>query len=352
MGGAETMVMNIYKALDYSKIKFDFVVSGTEIGEYEKQINSKVSCVYHISKRSESLYKHLRDLYRVVKSNHYDIVHFHTQNAFLTVLDILMVKLAGVNNVVVHSHNTMDWRADGVVKLHKIFRPILNMLTTKKLSCGEDAARYLYGNCKNVEILPLPVNCEEYLFDKNKYLDLRNKYGVTGNKVIAHTGRFSDVKNHTFLIDIFNEYLKIEPNSILFLMGDGELKKEIEDKVRNLNLVNKVVFWGNVSDVNNKLIAADCFVFPSKYEGFPTVVIEAQAAGLPSIISDTITKDIKLTDLISQVSLNSSAKEWADIIYKVCEKDSERSEYNSFIKNKYDISVTVNKLMKIYGELV
>lgn len=338
--------------MDHSQLEFDFIVNGNEIGFYENQIDSSKSKIYHITKRSESMYKYFFDLYKVVKKTQYDIVHFHTQNAFLTVIDILAVRLAGVKNIVVHSHNTMDWRTGVTLKLHKVFRPILNELTSRKLACGKAAANYLYGTDKNVNILPLPVDCDKYLFNEENYCKLRKQYGVENRLVIAHTGRFSDVKNHTFLIDVFYELLKMKPESMLFLMGDGELKYEIENKVEQLGISDKVIFWGNISDVNNKLIASDIFLFPSKYEGFPTVVLEGQAAGLVSIISDTITKDICVTNLVEQIGLNESAKHWADVIYKLRERQIKRENYNKLIKDKYDISVTVNNLIKIYKELI
>ena len=352
MGGSETMVINLYEKIDNSKIRFDFAVNGTEIGFLEDQIDKNYSQIFRMTKRSDSFVKHLSDFYKIVKKNSYDIIHYHTQNAFLTSVDISVAKLAGVKKNVVHCHSTQDWRTGIVRKLHKPFRPILNRLTTKKIACGEAAASFLYGTTQNVDILPLPVDCDKYLFNQNKRNELRKQYGVEDNIVIAHVGRFSEVKNHGFLIEIFHEFQKLCPNSILFLIGDGELKSKIEEKAKKAGLSNKIFFWGNVTDVENKLLASDYFVFPSKYEGFPTAVLEAQASGLRCLLSDTITSKIAITDLIEWLSIEAPAQEWARRICRTYQKEIDRKYYNNIIRRKYDTIQVLNKLMDIYRSLL
>ena len=259
MGGSETMVINLYEKIDNSKIRFDFAVNGTEIGFLEDQIDKNYSQIFRMTKRSDSFVKHLSDFYKIVKKNSYDIIHYHTQNAFLTSVDISVAKLAGVKKNVVHCHSTQDWRTGIVRKLHKPFRPILNRLTTKKIACGEAAASFLYGTTQNVDILPLPVDCDKYLFNQNKRNELRKQYGVEDNIVIAHVGRFSEVKNHGFLIEIFHEFQKLCPNSILFLIGDGELKSKIEEKAKKAESAAKALFGaGNAAEIPAvELSAAD-----------------------------------------------------------------------------------------------
>lgn len=352
MGGAETMIMNVYREIDKSKIQFDYLVVGNEKGYFEEEAISMGAKVFHITPRSVSFLKNLKDFYKVVNSGKYRIVHFHTQNAFLTFVQLCAAKAAGAQTVIVHSHNTSDWRSGLLKKLHFAFRPLLTRVASVKLSCGKDAAAWLYGNDEGVSIIPLPVLCEKYKYTDEKYNSLRKEYGCEDSIIFTHTGRFWKQKNHEFLIDIFFEISKKKPNAILYLLGDGELKDQIINKVKELHLEDKVIFWGNVSDVWNKLIMSDAFLFPSLYEGFPTVVLEAQAAGLPCYISDTITPQIAETENVKQISLNKTADEWSELILAdmVCCK-MERVSANEIISNKYDICKVKDIFMELYTRL-
>lgn len=352
MGGAETMIMNVYREIDKSSIQFDFVVAGNETGYYENEATELGAHIHHITKRSDSLFHNLKDFYCVVKSNKYQIIHFHTQNAFLTVTQIIAARLAGARKIIVHSHSTQDWRSDILKKLHKLFRPVLNGLTTVKLSCGEEAALWLYGTNKNVQIIPNPVACDNYTYSYNQYCAFRKENGINLDATIyAHIGRFADVKNHVFLIDLFYELYYEDNNSILFLMGDGELKEAIQKKVVDLGLESNVVFWGNINDVNKKLIMADAFLFPSKYEGFPNVVLEAQAAGLPCFVSDTVTSKVAITDLVMFFSIEDNPQNICTTVRNtMTDRTSERASYNKIVREQYDVSAVTDRLKRIYRE--
>lgn len=349
LGGAETMIMNVYRTLDTKKIQFDFVAMGKERGYYEDEIEERKGKVFHIPRRSESFLGSMIAFYRIVKSNRYTTCHFHTQNAFLTVCQILVARLAGANNIIVHSHSTSDWRKDILQKLHLAFRPMLRALTNERLSCGEDAAKWLYGSTNRVTVVPLPVICKNYLYSDVHYQQLRKKQKYDNAFIFVHTGRFCKAKNHEFLLDIFCEISKKKMNAVLFLLGDGELRNQIVAKVKALHLEDRVVLWGNIPDVGDKLIMSDAFLFPSLYEGFPTVVLEAQAAGLPCYISDTITPKIAETDLVKQISLKKTAQEWCDFILTDLENIKiDRKECNRAVSEKYDVSMVKNIFTDIY----
>lgn len=350
MGGAETMIMNVYREIDRSKIQFDYLVVGNEKGYFEAEAISMGAKVFHITPRSVSFLRNLKDFYRVVINGKYQIIHFHTQNAFLTFVQLCAAKFAGVKTIIVHSHNTSDWRSGVLKKLHFVFRPLLARFANVKLSCGQDAAVWLYGNDKGVRIIPLPVLCEKYKYSEEKYYNLRKEYNYDDSIIFTHIGRFCKQKNHEFLIDIFAEISKKKPNTILFLLGDGELKEQIKNKVKESHLEEKVVFWGTIFDVWNKLIMSDAFLFPSLYEGFPTVVLEAQAAGLPCYISDAITPQIAETKNVKQLSLNKNAIEWCEfILADMAHGKAERASANRVIFEKYDISKVKDIFMELYS---
>ena len=350
MGGAETMLMNVYREINKEEFQFDFIVSGSDIGYYEKEAEIMGARIHHVAKRSESFLGHLMDLYRVIKTNKYGIVHFHTQNAFMTLTEVIVAKLAGTKTIIVHSHNTTDWRKGLLIRLHSICKPVLYVLSNIHLACGDEAGEWLYGKGKMFKVIPLPVNCKAYLYSEERYKNLREKYNIQDKKVYAHTGRFGDQKNHSFLIDIFAGIVAEEPESILFLMGDGELKSDIEHKVADLGLSDKVVFCGNVSDVNEKLIMSDVFLLPSKYEGFPTVALEAQAAGLLCLISDTITKEIELTDWVKFAPINAGVTPWVNMILSTKAPESvDRAKANGIIASGYDVKIVAQTFEQIYA---
>ena len=349
IGGAETMVMNILRSLDRSEILFDFAVPGNGEGYYAGEIQALGGRIHPFTKRRESFWKNHREFAAIIRKNNYKTIHFHTQNAFLTVLQIHAARKAGAQKIMVHSHNTRDWREGKLLFLHKCFRKSLCKYSDIQLSCGKEAAQWLYGTKEGIEIIPLPVDCDKFCYDEEAYARLRKEAGFANQTVYAHVGRFSEVKNHEFLIEIFKELKKIQKDAVLMLMGSGEGRPLAEAKVREYHLEDAVFFLGNVAKVYEKLKMADVFLFPSKYEGFPTVVLEAQAAGLPCYISDRITEDISVTDLVKRLSLEMSARAWAtEILKEEDRKRTSREFYNKQIREIYDSSVSRDRLSEIY----
>lgn len=349
LGGIETMIMNLYRNLDRTRVDFDFAINGDRGGYYEKEAVSLGAKLYHLTKRSDSLWKNQRELYRIVRKNKYDILHFHTQNAFLTSLQILAGRLGGAKRIIVLGHSTNDWRSGKLVFLHKKFRHILYLMTDIRLACSKDAAMWLYGKTDGVEIVHIPVDCRHYHYTPEKYELLRRQEKLEGKRVYIHVGRFSPEKNHKFLIEVFREIYRRERNSILILVGDGQTKDYIKNLVCSCGLSEAVRFTGNISDVYNKMIMADVFLLPSFYEGFPTVVVEARAAGLVSYLSDAVTPEAEVTDLVRRLPLETGVEGWAARILK--EKGivgRDRGKYYDLVKKSYDISAVERYFMKIY----
>jgi len=350
MGGAETMVMNVYRHLDRELLRFDFALNNSGVGYYEKEVTDNDDRIFHITPRSVSLKKHFEGLYRIVKDNRYDILHYHTENAFLACCDLLVCWAAGAKKIVVHSHSTMDFRGGRMVRLSGLFRLPLRALTDVRVSCGTDAARWMFGTEKGVTVIPLPVDCAKYEFSEEKYNSCREEYGLVGKKVYAHTGSFLKVKNHAFLLDVFYWLHSADSSAYLILMGDGEERRAIEEKIAELGLQDSVTVFGIVSDVYDKLIAADAFIFPSLFEGFPAAVLEAQAAGLPCIISDSITRSIDVTECVEFISLNRKADDWAETILRMESNNArQRIECNHMVAASYDVTAVVKLFCRVYG---
>ena len=192
------------------------------------------------------------------------------------------------------------------------------------------------------------IDVEKFKFNVRKRVELRGLLNIQDDEfVVGHVGRFSDEKNHTFLIDIFNEIVKLRPLSRLMLIGSGELESTVKDKVKLLDLEEKVLFIGNVNNVYDYYQAMDCFVLPSKFEGLPLVGIEAQSVGLLCFFADTITSELGVTSLARYISLNEIPKVWAE---KICENNKEdRLDMTEAIKNAgFDIETEIKKIESFY----
>lgn len=347
MGGAETMAVHVLEAMDRETIQFDFVIPGEQEGLYEPRVKRLGARVYHTPKRSESFVGAHRVFYRVIRDGQYQTVHLHTQNAFFTALQVALARRAGAKTIVVHSHNTMDWRGGLSLRLHKLSRKWLYRHADVRLACGKEAAEWLFSTAEGVEVIPLPIVCDQFLFEEKKREAVRRQMGWNGKTVYLHVGRFMDVKNHAFLVRVFEAIHRREADSLLVLVGDGPLRGQIERQVREAGLTDSVRFLGNVSDVADKMIAADAMIFPSKYEGLPTVLLEAQAAGLDAFISDTITSEIALTGRIHPLALEAGAESWAEAIL-AARPASDRAADNAAIRARYDVSIAARRLTRIY----
>ena len=199
-----------------------------------------------------------------------------------------------------------------------------------------------------VRVIYNGINSIEFQYDEEVRKVYRKELGLENKFVIGHVGRFNTQKNHTFLIDIFREIQTMDKQTVLLLLGEGELEGNIREKVSNLNLSETVKFLGVRHDVNKVMQAMDAFVLPSNYEGLPVVGVEAQAAGLPMFCSDNITNEVVITPNINLLSLNLSAKEWAKIIMQKGKKNHRKNMLDYIVKSGYDISKSVNDLQKFY----
>lgn len=349
VGGAETMMVNVFREIDRQELSFDFLVNGNRGGYYEDVVRELGGQVLYLSKKSRHPFRHAREFYRLLRSDSYVAVHFHTQNAFLTAVQMTVARAAGARRIIVHSHNTQDWRGSALRFFHRWFRGYLYRHADVRAACGKEAARWLFGTEAGVEIVPLPVPCRRFLYSEERYHALRKEAGVEAKTVYVHVGGFREAKNHWFLLEVFQCILKEEPESVLFLVGTGELQEAVRERAARLGIADSVVFCGMVTDVENKLILADVFLFPSKYEGLPTAVLEAQAAGLPCYVSDRVTREVQVTDLVCPISLERPPAQWAEqILEEKDRKRSPRSRYAPIVARTYDVSVTAAQLLRLY----
>lgn len=349
-GGAETMIMNLYRNINRSKVQFDFIVHTDKKCAYDDEILSLGGKIFRVPRYNGKNHFQYIKTWKEFFITHpeYNIIHGHVRSTASIYLKI--AKKFGLTTIA-HSHSTSSGNGiPGIVKL--IFQYPIRYMADYLFACSKSAGEWLYGKRvwekKNFFILNNAIETNKFLFNINKRDFIRNELQIQDKFVIGHVGRFHPLKNHEFLIDIFNEVYKKHENSVLVLIGDGEKKNYIKQKINRLGLNKNVIFTGIRSDVHDLLQAFDVFVFPSLYEGLPVTLIEAQASGLPCIVSDKITTEVKVTDLIKFISLDKNAEYWAEEILKTKNSEFRPNTMNQIIQSGYDVEAST----KWYEEFV
>lgn len=344
-GGLETMLMNYYRHIDHSKVQFDFLTHREFDGDYDNEIKELGGNVYHLSNLNPLSIDYKTSLNDFFENHpEYKIVHSH-----LDCMAGIPLKYAKLNNVplrIAHAHNSNQTK-DLKYPLKLFYKRNIKKNANYLFACGDEAGKWMF-NTDNFKVLNNAINARDYTFNINIRNDKRKEFGISDDSIlIGHVGRFFPQKNHEFLIDIFNQFHKDYPNSYLMLVGEGELKTSIQDKVNTLGLEDYVIFTGLRSDVNDLLQAMDVFLFPSLYEGLPVSIIEAQAAGLPCLISDKVPIECKKTDLVYQLNLEESLNVWSDKIYELSHI-TRRDTYEEIKQSGFDIVENAKWLENFY----
>lgn len=345
-GGLETMLMNYYRHMDREKIQFDFLEHRRDRAAYDDEIESLGGRIFRLPRLNplSSDYFHALNAFFAAHPE-YRIVHSHLD--CMSAYPLCAAKNAKVPVRIAHAHSTSqdrNWKL--VFKL--ISKKLISLYTTDLFACSADAGEWMFGT-KDVHILPNAIDIERYAFNLLIRNQTKKALGLDDAFVIGHVGRFSAVKNHSFLTDVFAQIKRQEPNSKLLLVGAGSEMQAVQQKVKALGLGADVIFTGVRNDVANLMQAMDVFVFPSLYEGLGIVLIEAQAAGLPCVVSDTIPREAYLTDLVTAEKLSSSVEKWAEKILK--KRDFPRTDRRDEIAaHGFDITTEAVKLQEFYLE--
>ncbi|MDU1413992.1 MAG: glycosyltransferase family 1 protein [Clostridium sp.] len=346
-GGQESFVMNVYRNINREKVQFDFIVSNVNNDAYfyESEAEKLGANIFRVNLKSKRPIKSFFQIIKIVKKGNYKIVHKHS-NISLMGIDLLAAKFGGAKILISHSHST---KLDVKYKeyINKLFIPFLNKISTDKLACSYKAGLWLYGK-NNFKVINNGIEIEKFIYSEKIRLDIRNELHIDNKFVIGHIGRFTYAKNHMFLLEIIYELKKINSNTLLILIGEGELRNEIQLKIKELSLEDNVMILGLQRDVGKIMQGFDVFVFPSFYEGLPLTVIEAQAAGLPCVISNTITNEVCITKLIKRIPLSKMANQWAKEVIDLYNTTQRENQYETLKKSNYNIKKVANGLEKFY----
>lgn len=350
LGGIETYLLKIATYIDKEKYQFDFLAfKGTEPC-FRKELEELGCLFFYIEQRRKNYIKYLNDIKRLFEKEHFDIVHCHLNS--LSCIEPCKIALNKGLRVIIHSRNAGNIVSLKSRILHKINYFCLPKNEIYCVAVSDYAGKWMFGGKRKFIVLNNGLNVEKYKFNIESRNKIRKELKISDNQeVVIHIGAFRPQKNHEFLIEIFKDYLTVNPTAILLLVGAGPLKQEIYRKVIEFNIGENIKFLGQRNDIPQLLSASDKFLFPSYYEGFPNALLEAEASGLYCVVSDTITKQAMLSNLCFSISLNDSAIQWTKALGKKYEWD--RSEGALIVKNaKLDISGEMQRLESLYRKIV
>jgi len=356
VGGVETCLINYCRNVDPSKIQFDFLLPHG-ITAYNDLIEAMGGKFFFIAQtRIKNIFAHPREVTRFFRkhASEYDAVWYnHGVLGFMSIP--IQAKRFGIKKIIIHSH------VSSVVAktlpllyriLHRLNRNRVRDFGTDFWACSKQAAEHFYPphivDKYTYQIIPNAIDVDKFCFQGVVRSQLRDEFQVNDNYVVLHVGRFSVEKNQSFLLDVFRQLLHRKPNAVLWLVGDGSYRAAIEKKAYDLGLLNSILFLGNRNDVHDLMQAADLFVCPSLHEGFGMVIIEAQAAGLPCVISDVIPMEVDITNLINRVSLDVAPIDWATKISEI-EINTARDDFAQQVRRSgYDIKEQAKVIQNLF----
>lgn len=362
--GVTNFICSYYKYMNSNEIIFDFVYCRKNslglLRDSELISNSQVYELKVLQENSSFLdyIKLYRKLRHIFKDKPYDIVHVNTGNIFVQACCIMAARDVSVR--ISHSHSSKSYvhknaRIKEIVK--KILTVPCKLLiithATYLLACSMVAGEYLFGKygvrLLKFRIVHNAIDTELYKFNLLNRNEIRNREKISPDTLIfGHVGRLAEVKNHMFLIEVFNEIHKHYRYSMLWIIGDGELREQIRSKIMLLGLEDCVKLFGERDDVNNLLQAMDGFIFPSLFEGLSLVVVEAQTAGLPVYCSDSLSEEHKITELVKFLPLKRGKEYWAQYILEDISKNQRRDRSSTVSLSGYDLRQEAANLEKFY----
>ena len=355
VGRTETMLVNLYRKVN-NDINFDFISYSDQEAYYDKEIKKLGGTIIRLNPPSKAGFiGAIKDIKKVIKENGpYDAVHTHM--LFNCGIAMIAAYLSGVKVRVSHAHTTSDDSSSFVRKIYiNLMRFFIKVFSTDFLACSNSAGKYLFGNNiisnKKYKVLPNYIEYEKFINNSDK-TNFREELGIKNDDiVICHIGRFITAKNHEFLIDMAKEMIQKNNKVKLVLVGDGDLKNHIEDKVKSIGIEKNIYFTGIRKDIPSILNSVDLFILPSIYEGLGVVLLEAQASKIPCLVSEAIQPEVDLgIGLVKKLNLSCGASKWADEANKIINenKNNDIDIIKAVQEKKYDLNSILNNLLSVY----
>lgn len=349
-GGKKNLIMEYYRHIDKTQFQFDFICDSDSQAIAEEEIKNLDGRVY-IIRPYQKVLLHIHDIRRLCKTNHYRIVHAF--NNTLNIFPMFAAKLAGVP-IRINESLSMGHNSDKKTIIKKLLRPFTKCFANYYFACGEDCGRWQFGEktfrSGKVRVFKTVINTKFNAYNPKLREKTRVAYGWQDKIVFGFIGRFTAQKNPLFIVDIFNAIVKLEPNAILCLIGDGELRDKMLDKIEKLHLENKVVYFGRREDIQQFYNAMDGFLLPSLFEGLPVVGLEAESCGLPIFFSTEVAEEASACELGHFLSLEKPKEDWAEYILKVVKENMpiRRDRSQDVAAAGFDSEAETKRLQEFY----
>ena len=350
LGGSQTMLMSLYRNIDRKQIQFDFILDHPDGVYFVPEAESLGARVFTITPfRGINAGEVRRDWnnFFYTHPGEYTVLHSHVRSYASLYLPV--AKAHGLKTII-HSHNTANGSGVNAAVKEALQKPLRHQADIL-MACSTEAGEWLFGKkaCQSEKFVFLPnaVDTARFAAGSAKRRQMRQALGVEGRHVIGHVGRFNDQKNHAFLLEAFQRAHAQNPKAVLLLVGEGSLQSDMVRRAVSLGIAEDVLMTGNRDDVPELLAAMDIFAFPSLWEGLPVTLIEAQAAGLPCVISDVITTDVDITPLIERLPID-SPDEWAEALL---EKRPRLDTREAVIRAGFDVCASARFISDLYLRL-
>ena len=358
-GGRTLYTLNNWKYINKEKFQFDFITFNKEL-DFEQQLLKEGCQVWHISCYPEDNREQFIKEFDAVLEHGYDIIHINTSYWRDTIVEE-RAKAKGIRKIIIHAHNMgtgtiqSEDKDNEMRKRHfEVRERLTEDLATDYWACSSEAAEWLYGDkiSKNrIVLMKTAIDINNFDYDSIDRDKTRKDLGLEKRFVIGNVGKIVYQKNHEFLIHVFYEIRKTIPNAFLLIRGEGALKECIEKQIKELHLEDDVKIMGRTNSLGKIFSAMDLFLMPSRYEGFPAVLVEAQASGLPCIVSDSISKETRITSLVSYKPL--IFDEWVKETEEIYKQHRERKSMSFELKAAgYDIRDQIQKIENAYMESI
>lgn len=354
--GLESRIMDIYRHINRNEIQFDFLTHRQDEGHFDDEIRALGGKVYYQNPiRPHKFLSYIQQLQSFFREHPYEIVHAHLNSYSTWVL--LVAKKYGATTRIAHSRNSgMDFNIRAIFKY--LSRLLVNIPTTHRFACSRQAGVWLFGKHniqppKHFHVVPNGFDVHNFTYSAEKRTSMRDRLKICDKLAVVHVGRFSQQKNHAFLLQIYQEIQRLSDQaSVLYLFGIGELEQDVRLLVEKMGLENSVVFMGNQNNVFDYLQAMDIMIFPSIYEGFGTVVIESQCIGLPTLASTALPPEVKITNILNFLSVKQKAQDWARLALEMYSTIPRESHLIEVQDAGYDIEKSHIYLESFYRDCV
>ena len=347
-GGLATVMMNYYRAMDKTGLSIDFASTNFAEDSLITELQDHHSHYFCLGDRKKHPIGYMIRLGRLLNRQKYDLIHING-NSSTMLMETSVAKRNGIKEIICHVHTAQS----EYPLINRTLRPIFRNTYTKALAVSEKAGKWLFR--EGFEVLNNAIDLERYQFNPLVRGKLRHELNLEDQYVIGTVGKLTEAKNQSFLLEVFAEYHKINSRSTLVVAGGGDLEEELKQKAKDLKIYENVMFLGMRNDINEILQCYDAFVFTSLYEGFGMVLVEAQAAGLFCISSDTVPMETKVSQQIKYISLRRPVSEWVQELSNLSKQGEDRMQKSinackSIAAHGFDIRVEAKKLTMIYQE--